>query len=110
MGKTIEELRNGLDTAFIDHTMNSNLAYRPEFVFNDYHQGKKVESALEYELLHCDAFYFSVAFVKMSGIEPFLQVFQELEKKKIPGKILTTDYLTFSEPEAFDKLHSLKKG
>ena len=104
----LEELRGGLDTAFINSDFNSNLAYRPEFVSNDYRQGKKVLSSLEYELLHCEAFCISVAFIKMSGIVPLLQVLKELENREIPGRILTTDYLTFSEPEAFDKLNSLK--
>ena len=43
----------------------------------------------------------------MSGIEPLLQIFKQLENRGVPGRILTTDYLTFSEPEAFDKLNSL---
>ena len=57
--------------------------------------------------MHCDAFSISVAFIKMSGIEPLLQIFKQLENKGVPGRILTTDYLTFSEPKAFDKLNSL---
>ena len=40
--KKYEELENGLQTAFINHAVNSNLAYRPEFISNDYKQGKKV--------------------------------------------------------------------
>lgn len=103
----LKQLKSGLNTAFIDYTYDSNLAFRPEFISNDYQNGKKVLSSLEYELLHCDAFSISVAFIKMSGIEPLLQVFKQLENKGIPGRILTTDYLTFSEPEAFDKLNSL---
>ena len=31
-----------------------------------------------------------------------------MEEKNIPGKILTTDYLMFSEPEALEKLSALK--
>lgn len=104
----LNQLKSGLDTAFVDYTHNSSLAYRPEFISNDYQNGKKVLSSLEYELLHCDAFSISVAFIKMSGIAPLLQVFKQLESRVIPGRILTTDYLTFSEPEAFDKLNSLK--
>ena len=30
--KKYEELENGLQTAFINHAVNSNLAYRPEFI------------------------------------------------------------------------------
>ncbi len=104
----LNQLKSGLDTAFVDYTHNSSLAYRPEFISNDYQNGKKVLSSLEYELLHCDAFSISVAFIKMSGIVPLLQVFKQLESRGVPGRILTTDYLTFSEPEAFDKLNALK--
>lgn len=43
----------------------------------------------------------------MSGITPLLQTLQELEKKKIPGQILTTNYLNFSEPRALKKLNEL---
>lgn len=103
----LEKLEAGLNTAFVDYANNSSLAYRPEFISNNYQNGKKVLSSLEYELLHCDAFSISVAFIKMSGIEPLLQVFKQLENRGVPGRILTTDYLTFSEPEAFDKLNSL---
>ena len=33
-----EELISGLATAFIDQSSNSNLAYRPEFIYNDHKQ------------------------------------------------------------------------
>ena len=35
MNTNIIELKKGLNTAFIDATENSNLAYRPQFVYND---------------------------------------------------------------------------
>lgn len=104
----IANLQKGLHTAFIDGTYNSNLAYKPEFVSNDYKQGKKVLSSIEQELAHCDEFCISVAFITMSGITPLLQTLKELEKKGIPGKILTTDYLMFSEPTALKKLADLE--
>ncbi len=37
-----------------------------------------------------------------------LQTLKELEQKGIKGKILTTDYLVFSDPRALEKLHSLE--
>ena len=46
--------------------------------------------------------------IKLGGITPILQTLKELEKKGIPGRILTTDYLMFSEPKALDKLAELK--
>ncbi|MDD3414188.1 MAG: DEAD/DEAH box helicase [Lachnospiraceae bacterium] len=104
----ISELQDGFQTAFINNGYNSNLAYRPEFISNDHKKGKKVVASIEQELQNCDEFCISVAFIKQSGIEPLLMILEELEKNNIPGKILTTDYLTFSEPKALKCLASLK--
>lgn len=104
----IKKLQEGLSSAFIIENGNTNLAYKPQFLTNDYRKGTKVLSSIENELLHCDEFMISVAFITRSGITPLLQTFQELERKGIKGRILTTDYLMFSEPEALNTLHSLK--
>ena len=104
----ITELNKGFSTAFIDQSFNSNLAYRPEFVSNNYHYGKKVLVSIEEELSKCDEFLICVAFITKSGITPLLQILKELEEKNIPGKVLTTDYLMFSEPDALEKLAALK--
>lgn len=98
------ELEEGLRTAFVDGMHQSNLAYRPQFVSNDYQSGRKVLTTIEDALLDCEEFSFSVAFVTMGGIEPLLQTFRELEQRGVRGRILTTDYLNFSEPGALDKL------
>lgn len=80
-----EEITKSMATAYIDSTINSNLAYRPEFVSNDYRQGKKVLVSIDKELNNCDEFCISVAFIKMSGITPLLMTLKELELKGIPG-------------------------
>lgn len=104
---TADELRLGFETAYIDGNAASNLAYKPQFVSNNYKEGKKVLSSIEDELLMCDKFQISVAFITLGGIEPLLQTLKELEKKNIPGEILTTNYLNFSEPKALQKLNAL---
>lgn len=106
MNKT-DEIRQGFETAYIDGSVASSLAYRPQFVSNNYKEGKKVLSSIEGELLKCDQFQISVAFITMSGITPLLQTLKELERKNIPGEILTTNYLNFSEPKALAKLNEL---
>ncbi len=106
MGK-IDEMRLGLETAYIDGSVVSNSAYRPQFVSNNHKEGKKVISSIEDELLSCDQFQISVAFITMSGLTPLLQTLRELEKRNIKGQILTTNYLNFSEPRALKKLHEL---
>ncbi|MCQ2544711.1 MAG: DEAD/DEAH box helicase family protein, partial [Lachnospiraceae bacterium] len=107
MTKDLIDIRSGFETAYIDGSVASSLAYRPQFVSNNYKEGKKVLSSIEDELLKCDQFQISVAFITMSGITPLLQTLKELEKKNIPGEILTTNYLNFSEPTALEKLNSL---
>lgn len=103
----IAELRAGLETGFINSGYNSSLAYQPQFLSNNHKEGKKVLSSIEDELLACDKFQISVAFITMGGITPLLQTLKELEKNGIPGEILTTNYLNFSEPKALEKLHGL---
>ncbi len=99
-----QNIQSGLSTAFLDKNISSNVLYRPQFISNDYKNGRKVLSAIEDELLHCDSFLISVAFITMGGITPLLQTLRTLEDKGIKGKILTTDYLAFSDPKALDKL------
>ena len=103
-----EAIRNGFETAYIDGAVVSNAAYQPQFVSNNHKEGKKVLSSIEDELLVCDQFQISVAFITLGGIEPLLQTLKNLEKKNIKGEILTTNYLNFSEPKALEKLNELR--
>lgn len=102
-----DELRLGFETAYIDGSVASNSFYSPQFVSNNYKDGKKVLASIEDELLRCDKFQISVAFITLGGITPLLQTLKELEKKNIQGEILTTNYLNFSEPKALEKLNGL---
>ena len=104
LGMNYQNIQSGLSTAFLDKNISSNVLYRPQFISNDYKNGRKVLSTIEDELLHCDSFLISVAFITMGGITPLLQTLRTLEDKGIHGKILTTDYLAFSDPKALDKL------
>ena len=104
----INELRNGLSAAYINGSVAANLAYKPAFVSNNPEEGKKVISSVEDELLRCEEFQISVAFITMGGVTPLLQTLKELEEKGVKGQILTTNYLNFSEPRALEKLNGLK--
>lgn len=78
----------------------SNIQYDNTFLYNDKTKKTKVLSTIKSNLNNCDEFIFSVAFITMSGIMPLLNIFKELENKGIKGKILTTNYLLFSDPKA----------
>ena len=76
-------------------------------ISNNPEEGKKVISSVEDELLRCEEFQISVAFITLE-VTPLLQTLKELEKKGVKGQILTTNYLDFSEPRALEKLNGLK--
>lgn len=101
-----EEILNGAKTAFIDEYSNSNLDFRPKLLFNS--DSSKVINSIRDEMHNCDEFIISSAFITLSGLTPLLEEFRQLEKKNIKGKILTTDYLNFTEPKALKKLQSFK--
>ena len=77
----INELKSGLSAAYINGSSAANLAYKPAFVSNNPEEGKKVISSVEDELLRCEEFQISVAFITMGGVTPLLQTLKELEEK-----------------------------
>lgn len=103
----ISEINNGLQTALVDSDIDSNLAYRPQFITNDHKRGIKVLTHIENQLMHCDEFSISVAFISRSGFVELSETLKELERRGIKGRILTTDYLHFSDPYALDRLAAL---
>ena len=100
------KLVDGYRRAFIDSTVKAEPSYTPQFVSNS--NGNKVLTEIERELRECSSMLISVAFITKGGIAPLQGVLKEMEEKNVPGKILTTDYLMFSDPAALDTLASLK--
>ena len=100
------KLVDGYHKAFIDSSIEADTTYSPQFISNS--DGKKVLTIIENELKSCDDLFISVAFITMGGIAPLLGTLKELENRGAKGRILTTDYLMFSDPKALDKLNSLK--
>lgn len=100
------KLVDGYKRAFIDSSVNAEPAFTPQFISNA--NGNKVLTEIEGELRECSSMLMSVAFITKGGITPLQGVLKELEAKNVPGKILTTDYLMFSDPAALDTLAGLK--
>ena len=99
------KLVDGYRKAFIDASREADPIYSPSLISNSH--GKKVLTVLEKEMKGCDDLFMSVAFITMGGIAPLLGTLKDLEKQGTRGRILTTDYLMFSDPRALDKLNSL---
>ena len=101
-----EDILNGARTAFIDEHISSSPDFKPKLLFNS--PNTKVRNELIDNLRNCDEFIISTAFITLGGIVPLLEEFKNLERNSIKGKILTTDYLNFTEPKALEKLQSFK--
>ena len=99
------KLVDGYHKAFIDATHESDPTFSPSLLSNTH--GRKVLTTIEKEMKGCDDLFISVAFITMGGIAPLLGTLKDLEKQGVQGRILTTDYLMFSDPRALDKLASL---
>ena len=100
----LEELSKSIQTGFINHLVESEKQYRPELLINDHKQGKKVLTTILRKLESCEEFWFSVAFITTSGIATLMNTLLELEKKNIKGKILASEYLYFTQPQALQQL------
>jgi len=108
MDPITESLLQSIQTGFLDKSIVSRSEYRPELLTNDKDAGKKVLSTIDWELKNCDEFWISVAFVTTSGVSTIINTLLELQSKGIEGKILVSQYLNFSQPEALRRLLNFK--
>ncbi len=102
-----------LETGFIDKGIPSQQAFRPQLLVNDAAKQKKVLSSILSELDSLqnpeqDSFYFSVAFITTSGVQSIKQALIDLDKRGVKGKILASQYLNFTHPEALKQLLQFK--
>ena len=104
MNNIVLNLENAVSTGLFDQSVRSDDTLRPRLLYNDIHKGNNILVELEQNLLDCDSFWFSVAFITKSGLVVLKETLRELDKNNIKGHILTTDYLSFSEPDAFREL------
>lgn len=59
-------------------------------------------------LKDCHSFIFNVAFISFGGVQLLLNALNDARNNQIPGKILTSDYLDFTEPKALRKLNEFE--
>ena len=94
-------LLNSFKTSLLNENIESNINYQHKLLSN---KNEKIISTLRKELEECDEFIISVAFITQGGITLILEQLKELKERGIKGKILTGDYLNFTEPKALKKL------
>ena len=101
-----EDIINGAKTAFINEEFSSSADFRPKLLYNN--KDNKVINSIRDEIKNCDEFIISSAFITYGGIVQLLEEFRQLEQNDVKGKILTTDYLYFTEPKALRKLQEFR--
>ena len=76
----------------------------PELIVNHKGRREKVLTTILAELTSCSSFEISVAFITQSGVASIIEVLKKLEKKGIKGRILSSTYLHFTQPNALESL------
>ena len=104
MTKIKKEITRGTLTAFVDSTETSLKQHQPNLLLNNKKLGKKVLSSILGELQTCDEFWFSVAFVTKSGLMTITNALEKADANNVKGKILCSQYLNFTEPQALRML------
>lgn len=99
-----DSFRKSLEQGFVNKAVQGETSLTPELLVNDKAIGKKFLSKLLDELNTCDVFWISVAFITTGGVATIINTLIELEKRGIEGKILASQYLNFTHPEALKRL------
>lgn len=103
------QLLSSIQNAFIGcDGSNFSADYKTQLLSNDPRTGIRVLSTISDDLQRCDRYDISVAFVTKSGVTPLKQILEEIDNKGVKGRILTTDYLYFTEPSVLRSLNQLK--
>ncbi|KUG09114.1 DUF3427 domain-containing protein [Solirubrum puertoriconensis] len=98
------ELLAGLQRGFMDAGLPASEAFLPQLLINHQAHGKTVLAALHKHLAECEEFWFSVAFATKGGVATLLHLLQELERRRIKGRVLVSQYQNFTQPEALRAL------
>lgn len=98
---TEHEINQGIHFGFIDNTTQSLSPYQPALVTN--HNGSVLET-LEEELHNSKSFTIAVAFVTLGGLLDLKSTLADLAKHGVHGRLITSTYLNFNNPNVFDDL------
>jgi HKD family nuclease len=104
MANSNEEFFNNIKAGFIENSTETSGKYIPRLLTNEKSEGIKVLSSIIAELNSCEEFWFSVAFLTNSGLQSLINTFQDLKNSRVGGKILVSQYLNFTQPEALKRL------
>lgn len=100
----LESFKGSLGTGFIDKNLDSKSLYQPKLLVNSKEPRRKVLTSILSEFEACESFFISVAFVTTGGVAAIINTLDELKLKGVKGKVVVSQYLNFTEPEALRRL------
>lgn len=107
--ETLNQIEQGAKNSFVKYEPPKKNTYLSGLITNDTkpktYTLDSFGSVLCEELETCDEFWFSVAFITPDGVEDIANALASTKKRGIKGKILTTDYETFTNPDALNNIH-----
>jgi superfamily II DNA or RNA helicase/HKD family nuclease len=95
-------LEQCLREGFIDYRVKADGRYVPRILTNNKERRVKVLDTILSQMDACDEFWFSVAFITKTGIACLKD--KLINHPHIKGKILASQYLNFTEPNALREL------
>ena len=104
MDNLAKEIEYAANAALIDKSINHSLSLRPSIIDNSMERQNDMLSYIKKGLATAKEFLISVSFIRMSGVSMLLQTLKDIEDKDIKGRIITTDYLGYTEPKAKNKI------
>lgn len=98
-----QQISDSLITSVIDKAHASNELYQIQLLQNEAPH-LKIINTFEHELHSCKSFWFTSAFLTMSGLNVLHSQLDNLQRKGIRGKVLLSQYLNFTDPAALKRL------
>ena len=100
-----DELLLSAETSLVNYSKVSREDLRAKLVFNERNKSSVLYN-IEKELGRCSDFWFSVAFINDKGLSMIKGKLKEFHRNNpsAKGKILTTKYLCFNDPDIFEEL------
>lgn len=100
---SMDFLTNALQKAFVDKSVISE-KLNPKFIINDPEKNTYFLTLLQNDLTKCSSFFISVAFITQAGLDAIKTQMADLASRGISGRILTSTYLGFNNPDVFQSL------
>ena len=101
---SVVDFSKTLEASFIGSANELDERYSPKILCNNQETSENVLTTLQREFADCVSFDISVAFITESGMQVLAKTLSELRQRGVQGRILTSTYLSFNQPDALRKL------